>query len=96
MFNQFAQQRLPVALVPRREGVAMLADVRRHELIAATHSLKEICKYVTADTLGYLSVEGMLSVIPDAYTGFCTACFDGNYPVEFPWAAAEQPGLFDR
>lgn len=68
----------------------------RHELIASSHSLKEICKYVTADTLGYLSVEGMLKVIPDAHTGFCTACFDGNYPIEFPWAEVEQPGLFDR
>lgn len=68
----------------------------RQELIASSHSLNEICKYVTADSLGYLSVEGMLDIIPDGRAGFCTACFDGNYPVEFPWEGAEQPGLFDR
>lgn len=52
----------------------------RKELIAATHSLEEIIKYITSDSLYYLSIEGLLKVIqkPEQY---CTACFDNNYPV---------------
>jgi amidophosphoribosyltransferase len=56
----------------------------RHELIAATHTVEEIRKYLTADSLGYMSLEGVLGVIPDSLNKFCSACFDGDYPVPFP------------
>ncbi len=58
----------------------------RRELIASTHSTKEICKYLTADSVAYLSLEGMVKAA--GYTmddhPFCTACFSGRYPVHFP------------
>ncbi len=56
----------------------------RQELIAATHSLEETRKYITADYLGYISVEGMHKAVKAMENEFCNACFTGNYPVEFP------------
>ncbi|MEK6790431.1 MAG: amidophosphoribosyltransferase [Deltaproteobacteria bacterium] len=52
------------------------------ELIAATHGMKEINAYITSDTLGYLSVEGMYEAVRSAGGSFCDACFTGKYPVE--------------
>ena len=57
---------------------------RRQELIAATHSLEEIRKYVAADTLGYLSMGGLLSSVNGKGTAYCTSCYTGQYPVAFP------------
>jgi amidophosphoribosyltransferase len=57
---------------------------RRTELIAATHSLDEIRRYIGADSLGYLSLEGLLSGVGPARTSYCTSCYTGNYPVDFP------------
>jgi amidophosphoribosyltransferase len=58
----------------------------KRELIASSHSVEEICKYIEADSLGYLSHEGMLRACGDAETNphFCSACYTGKYPVEFP------------
>jgi len=53
----------------------------RKELIAAIHSLEEIRAYVGADSLGYLSEEGMLRCIERAAGNYCTACFSGRYRV---------------
>lgn len=55
----------------------------RRELIASTHLLDEIRKYVTADSLSYLSLEGLKKIIPNSHN-FCTACFDCDYPISFP------------
>jgi len=52
------------------------------ELIAYNKTVKEIADYIKVDTLGYLSLEGMLAVMRDK--GFCTGCFTGKYPVEIP------------
>jgi amidophosphoribosyltransferase len=57
---------------------------RRQELIAATHSLEEIRKYVAADTIGYLSMGGLLSAVTSKSASYCTSCYTGNYPVAFP------------
>lgn len=57
---------------------------RRAELIAATHSLEEIRKYIGADTLGYLSLEGLLGSIGPERKSYCTSCYTGEYPVAFP------------
>jgi len=54
----------------------------RQELIASTHTLDEVRQYIRADSLGYLSIEGMLKCVRYPYS-FCTACFDGSYPIEF-------------
>jgi amidophosphoribosyltransferase len=57
---------------------------RRSELIAATHTLQEIEKYLEADSVRYLSLEGLLnSVYPDG-GNYCTSCYTGKYPVAFP------------
>ena len=57
---------------------------RRSELIAATHTLEEIRKYVGADSLGYLSLEGLLNAVGSQRQRYCTSCYTGQYPVAFP------------
>lgn len=61
----------------------------KSELIGATHTLEEIEKYVTADTVSYLSVAGMSRVAGSH--GYCNACFTGNYRV--PIVAQRPPQL---
>ena len=56
----------------------------RDQLIASSHSIEEICRYLEADSLGYLSLEGMIRAAGGSKDNYCTACFDGNYPVEIP------------
>ncbi|MBX3227764.1 MAG: amidophosphoribosyltransferase [Labilithrix sp.] len=64
----------------------------RRELIASSHSVEEIARYVTADSLGYLSLEGMVNAVsamggpnaPDMPPShFCHACFSGQYAIPF-------------
>ena len=55
------------------------------ELIAATHSLDEIRSFIGADSLGYLSIRGVLAALDLPYEQFCFACFDGNYPEPVPY-----------
>ena len=68
----------------------------REELLAANNTLEDIRTIVGADTLGYLSVEGLLEVVGGTKGGFCDACFTGNYPVpvqlELSKLALVQPG----
>jgi len=52
----------------------------KSQLIAAQHSLQEICEFIDADSLAYLSVEGMFRAVHGNAKEFCAACFDGNYP----------------
>jgi amidophosphoribosyltransferase len=61
---------------------------QRSELIAATHTLEEIRKYIEADTLGYLSLDGLLTAVGSNRDSYCTSCYTGQYPVEFPRDAA--------
>jgi amidophosphoribosyltransferase len=53
----------------------------RRELIAATKTIDEIQKWVGADSLGYLSLDGLVRAIDVPGEKFCTACLTGNYPV---------------
>lgn len=53
----------------------------RKELIAAQKDVEEIREFTGADTLAYLSLEGLLGAFGDYGRNFCTACFDGRYPV---------------
>jgi amidophosphoribosyltransferase len=67
----------------------------RKELISSSHTVDEIRKYITADSLGYLSKEGLLSAVGTENTPYCSACFSGDYPVQFPKLRSEpQLGLF--
>ena len=51
----------------------------RHELIASAKSVDEICKYIGADTLGYLSLDAVLKSVEDK-NQYCSACFSDSYP----------------
>jgi amidophosphoribosyltransferase len=53
----------------------------RNELIASNHTIEEIGRYITCDTLGYLSMEGLRASVTGK--GYCDACFTGDYPVAF-------------
>ena len=55
-------------------------------MIAATHSLEEIRRYLGADSLGYLSLEGLVQSVRSGEKSYCTSCYTGKYPVAFhPW-----------
>ncbi len=56
----------------------------REELIAANLTVDEIAERVGVDSLGFLSLEGMLHAVPDGPDGFCHACFSGDYPTPPP------------
>ena len=55
----------------------------KKELIASDHSTEEIRKYITADSLAYLSLDGMLKSAPKTPDQYCTACFTERYPLPF-------------
>jgi amidophosphoribosyltransferase len=56
----------------------------REELIAANMNTEQIAAHIGVDTLGYLSLDGMLGSVPDGPGGFCHACFSGDYPTPPP------------
>lgn len=56
----------------------------REELIAANLDLEQIRQHLGVDSLGYLSLDGMLKSVPDGPHGFCHACFSGDYPTPPP------------
>lgn len=59
----------------------------RENLIACKHSVDEIAKLIGVDSLGYLSIESVKKIAKGVHgTGYCTACFDGNYPTAIPSA----------
>ena len=57
---------------------------RRSELIAATHTLEEIRKYLDADSVAYLSLDGLTGAVEGGKAKYCTSCYTGVYPIEFP------------
>ena len=63
----------------------------RQELIAASHTVQEIGTHVTADSLGYLSLEGLYAALGEARSGYCDACFSGEYLIQFPRRPAAAP-----
>jgi amidophosphoribosyltransferase len=56
----------------------------RSELIAATHTIEEVRKYVEADSLAYLSLDGLRAAVGERQKSYCTSCYTGVYPVAFP------------
>ncbi|MCI9273508.1 MAG: amidophosphoribosyltransferase [Clostridiales bacterium] len=56
----------------------------RDKLIACRMPLDEVCKAIGADSLGYLSIEGIHGIAKEAKIDFCDACFTGEYPIEVP------------
>ena len=75
---------------PVRNPCHMGIDISsREELIADKKSIEDIKKHINADSLAYLSMEGMIKVLcnekKEKTNGLCTACFDGKYPAEIDW-----------
>jgi amidophosphoribosyltransferase len=66
------------------------------ELIAATSSVEEIREFIGADSLGYLSIKGVLAALDLPYDRFCFACFDGNYPEPVPYDAASRKFVLEE
>jgi amidophosphoribosyltransferase len=67
----------------------------RKELIGATSSPEEIRAFIEADSLGYLSAEGMLEAFGRPLHATCTACFTGVYPVEIEETEREKERALD-
>src|SRR5436190_2753665 len=55
----------------------------KKELIASSHTVEEICKCIEADSLGYLSLPGLIRSVGGRGDEFCTACYTGQYPIDF-------------
>ena len=71
-----------VCAPPIRHPCFMGVDMAsRKELLAANSTIPEIREFIGADSLGYLSVRGLMRVVGGTDGGFCDACFTGNYPV---------------
>jgi len=64
----------------------------RNELIASSYKVEEIRKYITADTLAYLSLEGLRKSVPIS-ENYCYACFNNEYPIKFPDEQIQQTEL---
>ena len=56
----------------------------RGELLASSHSVEEMCNYITADSLHFLSLKGLYKSVNGSGKGYCDACFSGEYPLAFP------------
>ena len=67
----------------------------REELIGSSHSIEEIRRYITANSLDYLSMEGMLKAAPHKDDQYCTACFSEKYPIPFTKHELIQLRLFE-
>jgi amidophosphoribosyltransferase len=67
----------------------------KRELIGSSHTVEEIRKYVTADSVAYLSLDGMLKAAPASAERYCSACFTDRYPIPFTKAEELQLGLFE-
>ena len=66
----------------------------REELIASSHTVEEICDFIIADSLAYLSLEGMLSCLSGPKESYCTACWTGEYRVDISAEDRMQQELF--
>ena len=78
---------LRISCPPHRFPCAYGIDFpTREELIANRYSDEEIRKYLECDSVGYLSLEGMLKCVSYAKENYCTACWSGKYPIPFEGA----------
>jgi amidophosphoribosyltransferase len=67
----------------------------KKELIASSHTVEEIAKYIEADSLAYLSLPGLIRAVGGKGGEFCTACYTGQYPIDFVDMTAD-PKAEDR
>ena len=66
------------------------------ELIAATHDEAQVREFIGADSLGYLSIPGVLAALDLPYDQFCFACFDGRYPEPVPYDVAARKFVLEE
>jgi len=66
----------------------------QEELIASQHSVEEVCDYIDADSVTYLSLEGMLDALSGDSSSYCTACWTGEYRVQISEEDQRQQQLF--
>jgi amidophosphoribosyltransferase len=57
---------------------------RRSELIAATHTIEEIRKFLGADSVAYLGHDGLMAAVGEGCGSYCSSCYTGKYPIAFP------------
>lgn len=86
---------LLISCPPHRHACVYGIDFpERSKLMAATHTLDEIRKYLNADSLGYLSLDGMVKAVGTPHDSFCLACFNGEYPV--PYSPSLEKHVMER
>jgi len=68
----------------------------RGQLIAASHSVDEIARFINADSLGYLSLDSLMEAAGNSGAGFCRSCFTGDYPIPpTPGITTPPPALLE-
>jgi amidophosphoribosyltransferase len=65
----------------------------KEELIASSNSPEEIRKYLGADSLGYLSLQGLRQAVHDTEGDFCTSCYTGVYPTDLVQLEVRESGV---
>mgnify|MGYP006178421167 CR=1 FL=1 len=75
---------IPASTVKAYYGSNGVDTPQRSELIAATHTQEEIRKYLDADSVAYLSPDGMMGAVRGGRAKYCTSCYTGVYPIAFP------------
>jgi len=68
----------------------------RAELVATGLAVEDVCKSIGADSLGYISKDGMIAATHQRESELCTACFTGVYPIELPTADRLGKNLLER
>ncbi|MDR0309403.1 MAG: amidophosphoribosyltransferase [Candidatus Methanoplasma sp.] len=74
----------PPVIAPCYYGVDMKS---RDQFVANDHSLNDICRIIGADSLGYISIEGLIEAIGKPESELCLACVNGKYPTRIPGEA---------
>ncbi|HLE57611.1 MAG TPA: amidophosphoribosyltransferase, partial [Rhodothermia bacterium] len=69
---------------------------QKEQLIAASHSIEEIERFLGADSLAYLSLSSLMASVQNAKDEFCSACFSGDYPVPLFDESLGQRRLFEN
>lgn len=78
-----AEVHLRIASPPVRHSCHFGTDIDNEEnLIANQMSLDAICQKIGADSLGYISIDGLKKACSECSLSFCTGCFDGSYPIQ--------------
>ena len=81
-----AEIHMLIASPPFKNRCFLTSDTTpREDLIAALMTEEEMCRYIGADSLGFLSLEGIREIAGKCKLGYCDACFSGNYPIDIPY-----------